>query len=65
MRAYCELEMKLTNDARITFEEGMKKDGAAEGLEKLGEKERERLKEEFLSAIETDPIGDPTGTPRP
>jgi tetratricopeptide (TPR) repeat protein len=64
MRAYCELEMKLTNDARVTFEEGMKRDGAQEGLESLGEKERARLKEEFLSAIEEDTSGDGTSAGR-
>lgn len=65
MRAYCELELKLINDARVTFEEGMKQDGAQEGLEKLGEKERKRLKEEFLSAVEEDTSLSPIGTGRP
>ncbi len=52
MLAYCELELKLVNDARINFEKGMKMQGAAEGLEELDQKERDRLKEEFLSYYE-------------
>lgn len=52
MRSVCELELKFTSEARASFEAAMKMDGAEVALEALGEKERDRLKEEFLSYFE-------------
>lgn len=49
MKSYLELELKLTNDARVTFETAMKLAGAQEALEGMKPEVRDRLKEEFLS----------------